>query len=46
MVDFNKAIKEFIENYIKKIKIGKKKIKARFICALSICYLDKKIALF
>ena len=27
------------------IKIGKKKkIKAQFICALSICYLDKKIA--
>jgi XTP/dITP diphosphohydrolase len=31
-------------NCLKKIKIGKKKkIKARFICALSICFLSKKI---
>ena len=31
-------------NLIKKIKIGEKKIKARFICALTISYYDKKIA--
>ena len=49
-----KQLKKFIQNQIKKTQNGEikkkdknwkhKKIKARFICALSICYLDKKIA--
>ena len=43
-LDFKKAIKRVYRELNKKIKIGKKKIKARFICALSICYFDKKIA--
>ena len=43
--DFNKAIKRVYRELNKKNKNWKnKKIKARFICALSICYLDKKIA--
>jgi len=43
--DFNKAIKKVYRELNKKNKNWKnKKIKARFICALSICYLDKKIA--
>ena len=43
--DFNKAIKRVYKELNKKDKNWKnKKIKARFICALSICYLDKKIA--
>ena len=43
--DFNKAIKKVYRELDKKDKKWKnKKIKARFICALSICYLDKKIA--
>ena len=43
--DFNKAIKRVYKELDKKDKNWKiKKIKARFICALSICYLDKKIA--
>ena len=42
--DFNKAIKRVYKELNKKDKNWKnKKIKARFICALSICYLDKKI---
>jgi XTP/dITP diphosphohydrolase len=42
--DFNKAIKRVYRELSKKDKNWKqKKIKARFICALSICYLDKKI---
>ncbi len=44
--DFNKAIKKVYEELNKKDKNWKnKKIKARFICALSICYLNKKICL-
>jgi len=43
--DFNKAIKRVYRELNKKNKNWKnKKIKARFICALSISYLDKKIA--
>jgi len=43
--DFNKAIQRVYRELNKKNKNWKnKKIKARFICALSICYLDKKIA--
>ena len=43
--DFNKAIKKVYRDLNKKDKNWKnKKIKARFICALSICFLDKKIA--
>ena len=43
--DFNKAIKKVYRELNKKDKNWKnKKIKARFICALSISYLDTKIA--
>ncbi len=43
--DFNKAIKRVYRELNKKDKNWKKKkIKARFICALSICNLEKKIA--
>jgi len=43
--DFNKAIKRVYKELTKKDKNWKnKKIKARFICALSISYLNKKIA--
>ena len=43
--NFNKAIKRVYRELNKKDKNWKnKKIKARFICALSISYLDKKIA--
>ncbi len=43
--NFNKAIKRVYRELNKKNKNWKnKKIKARFVCALSICYLDKKIA--
>jgi XTP/dITP diphosphohydrolase len=43
--DFNKAIKRvYRELKKKKHNWKKKKIKARFICALSISYLNKKIA--
>ena len=43
--DFSKAIKKVYKELNKKDKNWKnKKIKARFICALSISYLDKKIA--
>jgi len=43
--DFNKAIQRVYRELNKKNKNWKnKKIKARFICVLSICYLDKKIA--
>ena len=43
--DFNKAIKRVYKELDKKDKNWKeKKIKARFICALSICNLKKKIA--
>ena len=43
--DFKKAIKKVYRELTKKDKNWQyKKIKARFICALSICYLDKKIA--
>ena len=43
--DFNKAIKKVYEELHKKDKNWKsKKIKARFICALSLSYLNKKIA--
>ena len=42
--DFNKAIKKVYRELNKKDKNWKnKKIKARFICALSISYLNKKI---
>jgi len=42
--DFKKAIKRVYEELSKKDKNWqKKKIKARFVCALSICFLDKKI---
>ena len=42
--DFNKAIKKVYRELFKKDKNWQqKKIKARFICALSICYLNKKI---
>ena len=43
--DFNKAIKKVYKDLNKKDKNWKnKKIKARFICALSISYLNKKVA--
>ena len=43
--DFKKAINKVYRELSKKDKNWKhKKIKARFICALSMCYLDKKIA--
>ena len=43
--DFKKAINRVYRELSKKEKNWKlKKVKARFICALSICYLDKKIA--
>ena len=43
--DFNKAIKKVYYELDKKDTNWKiKKIKARFVCALSICYLNKKIA--
>ena len=43
--DIKKAINRVYKELSKKDKNWKdKKIKARFICALSICYLDKKIA--
>ncbi len=43
--DFNKAIKKVFRELNKKDKNWrKKKIKARFICALSISFLNKKIA--
>ncbi len=43
-LDFNKAIKRVYKELYKIDKNWKsKKIKARFICALSISYLDKKI---
>ncbi len=43
--DFNKAIKKVYKELQKKDKNWKnKKIKARFVCALSISFLDKKIA--
>ena len=43
--DFKKAIKRVYKELSKKDKNWHyKKVKARFICALSICYLDKKIA--
>jgi XTP/dITP diphosphohydrolase len=43
--DFNKAIKRVYRELNKKNKNWKqRKIKARFICALSISYLNKKIA--
>ena len=43
--DFNKAIKRVYRELAKKDKNWQqKKIKARFICALSIFYIDKKIA--
>ena len=43
--DFKKAINRVYKELSIKDKNWKyKKIKARFICALSICYLDKKIA--
>jgi XTP/dITP diphosphohydrolase len=43
--NFKKAIKRIYKELSKKDKNWKdKKVKARFICALSICYLEKKIA--
>ena len=43
-LDFKKAIKKVYSELNKKDKNWKnKKIKARFICALSICFLNKKI---
>ena len=43
--DFNKAIKRVYRELSKKDKNWKqKKIKARFVCSLSICNLEKKIA--
>ena len=43
--DFKKAIKKIYREIKKKDKNWKnKKIKARFICALTLCYFDKKIA--
>jgi XTP/dITP diphosphohydrolase len=42
--NFNKAIKKVYRELFKKDKNWKqKKIKARFVCALSICNMDKKI---
>tara|TARA_A100001035_G_scaffold269206_1_gene254947 strand:+ start:975 stop:1577 length:603 start_codon:yes stop_codon:yes gene_type:complete len=43
--DFDRAIKKVYRELKKKDKNWKnKKIKARFICALTLCYFDKKIA--
>ena len=43
--DFKKAINRVYRELSKKDKNWRyKKVKARFICSLSICYLDKKIA--
>ena len=43
--DFNKAIKKVYKELTKKDRNWKnKKVKARFICVLSISFLDKKIA--
>ena len=43
--NFKKAIKRAYKELKKKNKNWKeKKVKARFVCALSICYLNKKIA--
>jgi XTP/dITP diphosphohydrolase len=43
--DFNKAIKKVYQELTKKDKNWQqKKIKARFVCALSIYYIDQKIA--
>ena len=43
--DFSKAIKKVYKELNKKDKNWKnRKIKARFVCALSLCYLEKKIA--
>ena len=43
--DFKRAIRRIYKELSKKDKNWRqKKIRARFICALSICYLDKKIA--
>ena len=43
--DFNKAIKKVYKELSKKDRNWKqKKIKARFVCSLSISYLNKKIA--
>ena len=43
--DFNRAIRRVYKELTKKDKNWRqKKIRARFICALSICYLDDKIA--
>ena len=43
--DFKKAINRVFRELTKKDPDWKhKKVRARFICALSICYLDKKIA--
>ena len=43
--DFKKAINRVYRELSKKDKNWRhKRVKARFICALSICYLDKKIA--
>jgi len=43
--DFNKAINKVYRELTKKDKNWKqKKVRARFICAFSICYLDQKIA--
>jgi XTP/dITP diphosphohydrolase len=45
MGNFKKAINRVYKELSKKDKNWKNKtVKARFICALSICYLDKKIA--
>ena len=44
-LDFDKAIQRVYRELFKKNKNWqKRKIRARFVCALSICYLDKKIA--
>ena len=44
-LDFNRAIKKVYRELNKKDKNWRnKKIKARFICVLSICFIDKKIA--
>ena len=44
-LDYKKAIKKVYREIHKKDKNWKnKKIKARFVCALSLCFLEKKIA--
>ena len=44
-LDFDKAIQRVYRELFKKNKNWqKRKIRARFVCALSICYLNKKIA--